>query len=146
VAAARGEIDSLLYRSRPITISEKDNRLTIAASGHSLTYRPRSAVHAAVSAFRRLAVGNGEPSPHDAAYVITTYKRADELLGHNRSLGRDGHETVYLIVARGTFVGHDSQTSQRSTLYAAYNDNAALRKWGIRRPLGGIPDRAQAAA
>jgi hypothetical protein len=130
--AARGEIDIVFYRSRPITVSERDNRLTIATTGHSLTYVPRSAVGAVATAFRRLSGANGEPSPHDAAYVITTYKRADELLGHNRSLGRDGHEKVYLIVARGTFVGHDSRTSQRSTLYAAYNDNAALWEWGIR--------------
>ncbi len=131
--AARAEIDTLLFRNRPITVSERDTRLTIAMSGHILTYTPRSAVYAAVSAFRRLSASNGEPNPHHAAYVITTYKRADELLGHNRPLGRAAGQRVYLIVARGAFARHVPQTSRPSIIYAAYNENAALWEWGIRR-------------
>ena len=134
LGAARGAIDILFYRSRPITISETGHQLTIATRGHSLTYIPRSAVRAAANAFRRLSVANGEPNPHDAAYVITTYKSADEFLGHHRPLGRDGNEKVYLIIARGNFGRHDSGSVRpptETTLYAAYNDNAADMESGI---------------
>lgn len=138
--AARGAIGAVLYGNRPMTISQTDNRLTIATSGRSLTYVPRSALRAAANAFRRLSAANGEPTPHDASYVVTTYKQADELLGHHRPLGRDGHQRVYLIAARGTFVGHHSQIPQRSIIFAVYNGNAALWEWGIRQTRPPLPE------
>ncbi len=54
----------------------------------------------------RTAKQNGDTHPYDVEVQKTTYLRAEELLGGDRSSGQADGATVYLEAMRGRFTAH----------------------------------------
>jgi hypothetical protein len=83
----------------------------------------------------KLAAANGEPNPHDIAYVTTTLKQAAQVLSAHVVF--DDPE-VYAVVAQGTFTGQMVKGRRRNRLPTGHHLLAAIdtatgeiRSWGI---------------